>query len=146
MENENIQKNIRKSISLSKRFLEWIKIKEFLHQRIQSPSFEEREIWWANIGENIGHEENGKGVNFIRPFIVIKKFNKELLFGIPCSSVNKESKFYYKIIMEKSNFETSALLSQSRVFSLKRLVRKIDKIGGSSFSELKKALDKALLE
>lgn len=129
-----------------KKFLEWIKIKELLHQKDQPPSFEEREIWWANIGENVGHEENGKGDNFIRPFIIVKKFNKELLFGVPCSSVFKDNKYYYKVGMETSDFKTSALLSQARVISSKRLLRKIDKLGNGSFRDLKTALIKAVFE
>ncbi|OIO29540.1 hypothetical protein COX93_01890 [Candidatus Nomurabacteria bacterium CG_4_10_14_0_2_um_filter_30_12] len=127
-----------------KKFLEWIKIKELLHYKKQSPSFEERDVWWANIGENIGHEENGKDSNFIRPFVIIKKFNKELLFGIPCSSVDKENKYYFKIKIETINFETSALLSQAKTISSKRLVRKIDKVGSGSFIKLKTALHKAV--
>jgi len=78
-----------------KRFLEWTKLKELLHFKKNPPSFDERKIWWANIGENIGHEEDGKDKRFVRPFVVIRKFNKELLFGVPCSSVFKESKYYY---------------------------------------------------
>jgi mRNA interferase MazF len=128
-----------------KRFLEWIKLKEFLHFKKNPPSFDEREIWWANIGENIGHEEDGKDERFVRPFVIVRKFNKELLFGVPCSSVFKESKYYYKIKMETSDFETMALLSQARTLSSKRLVRMIDKMGSGSFRELKTALEKAIL-
>lgn len=129
-----------------KRFLEWIKIKEFLHFRKNPPGFNEQEIWWANIGENIGHEENGKDIRFVRPFVIIRKFNKELLFGIPCSSVSKENKYYHKISMETINFETSALLSQARTISSKRLIRLIDKVGSGSFRELKIALNKAIFK
>jgi len=129
-----------------KKFLEWMKIKEFLHFKKQPPGFNEQEIWWTNIGENIGDEENGKDVRFVRPFVVIKKFNKNLLFGIPCSSVNKENKYYYKISVETIDFETSALLSQARTISSKRLVRMIDKVGSGSFRELKIALDKAIFK
>jgi hypothetical protein len=85
-----------------KKFLEWIKLKIALHEKKNAPSFEERETWWTNVGENIG--------------------------------------------MEISGIETSALLSQARVISSKRLIRKIDKIGSNSFRELKIALRKAILE
>ena len=78
-----------------KRFLEWIKIKEKIHKEKMPPTFEEREIWWISLGENVGHEENGRGNDFVRPFVIIRKFNKELLFGVPCSSISKENKEYY---------------------------------------------------
>ena len=132
--------------NIVKKFLEWIKIKEFLHETKKSPSFEEREVWWANIGENVGHEENGKGGQFTRPFVVIRKFNRELLFGVPCSSTFKENKYYCKFNTDTSNFRTSALLSQARSISSKRLIRKIDKMGSGSFREIKIALEKAILK
>lgn len=129
-----------------KRFLEWIGIKEKIHEEKLPPTFEEREIWWANVGENIGHEENGRGDDFARPFVVIRKFNKELLFGVPCSSIIKENKYYFKIVVQAGNFKTAALLSQARTISSKRLLNVVDKMGEESFGELKKALSKALFE
>lgn len=129
-----------------KRFLEWIKIKERIHTEKLPPTFEEREIWWSSLGENIGHEEDGRGNDFVRPFIIVRKFNKELLFGVPCSSAPKENKYYFKIVVQAGNFKTSALLSQGRVISSRRLLNKIDKMGDASFKELKKALEKALLK
>ncbi len=100
-----------------KRFLEWIGIKGKIHDNESLPVFEEREMWWVSLGENVGHEEDGKGNTFERPFIVIRKFNKELLFGVPCSSVNKNSRYYFSIRIESKNLITSALLSQARVIS-----------------------------
>jgi mRNA interferase MazF len=129
-----------------KRFLEWIGLKEKIHTEKFPPTFEEREIWWAVLGENIGHEENGRGDDFARPFVVIRKFNKELLFGLPCSSVIKDNKYYFKIVVQAGNFKTAAMLSQARTISSKRLLNVVDKMGEESFEELKKALDKALLK
>ena len=127
-----------------KKFLEWIGLKEKIHNNEILPIFEEREVWWVGLGENIGHEEDGKGGSFERPFVIIKKFNKELLFGIPCSSVHKNNKYYFKIFLESKNIQTSALLSQARVLSSRRLLRNVDKLGSGVFRELKKALNKAL--
>ena len=126
--------------------MEWIGIKEKIHKKRLPPTFEEREIWWASLGENVGHEENGKGDDFVRPFIVIKKFNKELLFGVPCSSIMKNNKYYFKIIVRAGNFKTAAMLSQVRTISSKRLWKVIDKIGEKPFGHLKTALDKAVLK
>ena len=127
-----------------KRFLEWIGIKEQVHKNEILPIFQEREIWWVSLGENIGHEEDGKGNSFERPFVVVKKFNKELMFGTPCSSVHKNNKYYFKIFLKSKNLHTSALLSQARVLSSRRLLRRIDKLGSGVFREMKKALQKAL--
>lgn len=129
-----------------KKFLEWIGIKERIHNEINPPSFDEKDIWWVYLGENVGHEEDGKGDFFLRPFIIIRKFNKELLFGVPCSSIKKDNKYYFEINVKSSNFTTYALLSQARVLSSKRLTNLVTKLGSGQFRELKKALDKALLE
>jgi mRNA interferase MazF len=129
-----------------KRFLEWIGIKEKTHSNEILPVFQEREIWWVHLGENVGHEEDGKGDSFTRPFVVIRKFNRELLFGVPCSSVNKKSIYYFDIFIKTKNMNTSAFLSQARTISSRRLVRRIDKMGSGVFVELKKALQKALFE
>ncbi len=131
---------------LKKKFLEWIKIKEFLHFKKNPAGFNEQEIWWANIGENIGHEENGKDTRFVRPFVVIKKFNGNLLFDIPCSSIIKKSEYYHLITIEEPGFETNALLSQARTISSKRLVGMINKMSSDSFRELKTALTKAIFK
>ena len=123
-----------------KRFLEWIKIKSETHDVKLLPSFQEGEIWWVNLGENVGHEEDGKGNLFLRPFVIIRKFNKELLFGVPCSSIYKDNKYYFKIDAETDNFHSSALLSQGRVLSSRRLKRFVTKLGSGAFRKLKTAL------
>ena len=129
-----------------KKFLEWIGIKEKTHNNDLLPSFEEREIWWVYLGENVGHEEDGKGEYFLRPFVIIKKFNKELLFGVPCSSVPKKNKYYFEVTLQSNDFTTNALLSQARVLSSRRLTKIVVKIGHGQFKKLKTALIEAVLK
>lgn len=124
--------------------MEWIGLKEKIHKNEITPVFQEREIWWTSLGENVGHEEDGKGISFERPFVVVKKFNRELLFGVPCSSVNKSNKYYFEIYLKSKQINTSALLSQAKTISSRRLLRRIDKMGSGGFLKLKKALQQAL--
>ena len=50
------------------RFLEWIGLKQKLHQGTQAPPLVSAgDIWWASIGENVGSEINGKSRLFSRP-------------------------------------------------------------------------------
>ncbi|MEK7092273.1 MAG: type II toxin-antitoxin system PemK/MazF family toxin [Patescibacteria group bacterium] len=127
-----------------KRFLEWIGIKEKTHNSDLLPSFEEKEIWWVYLGENVGHEEDGKGEHFLRPFVVIKKFNKELMFGVPCSSVGKKNRYYFEINLNSLNFKTHALLSQARVLSSRRLTKIVAKTGDEQFQKKNTTLIKAV--
>jgi mRNA interferase MazF len=56
------------------------------HYKVSPPPlFKERDIWWVSIGVNVGFEEDGKHEKFLRPVLILKKFNKELFLGIPNS-------------------------------------------------------------
>ena len=59
-------------------FVYWTRLKIRIHfQDIQErPYFKEREIWWVNLGVNVGFEQDGKGDNFERPILILKKFGE----------------------------------------------------------------------
>ena len=42
-----------------------------------------KDIWWVSVGVNVGFEEDGKNDNFVRPVLVLKKFNNDMFLGIP---------------------------------------------------------------
>ncbi len=65
-----------------KKFDEWNKVKKQTDNKTIIPNIRQREIYWANIGENIGFEQNGKD-NFMRPLLIFKKFSNNMFFGIP---------------------------------------------------------------
>ena len=101
--------------------------------------FKERDIFYMNMGKNIGFEQDGKGENFVRPVVIIKGFNKNMFFGIPLSTKIKEGKFYYKFQFQKKDelVKNIALLSQMRLFSTKRLLNKIGVISKEDFIKMK---------
>ena len=50
---------------------------------------------------NIGYEQDGSGNDFIRPVVIIRKFNNEIFWGVPLTKTRKKikkqsEKFYYK--------------------------------------------------
>ena len=98
------------------------------------PFFRERQIWWSYFGTNIGHEQNGKGKEFMRPALIIKKFNKDLFLGIPQSTQDKKGKYYvsYKLDGRKYTF----LLSQIRVMSTKRLKKHMTTLDSHTFFKI----------
>lgn len=70
-----------------KRFLEWIGIKEKLDSNdFRPPLINEGDLWWCAVGENIGVEMSGKGKDFTRPVIVLKKLDRFAFFGIPTTT------------------------------------------------------------
>ncbi len=67
----------------------WDKFYKKLEGFGDGPFFKEREIWWVSIGINIGHEEDGKGEQYSRPVLILKKFNKYTFSGIPLSTTKR---------------------------------------------------------
>ena len=117
----------------------WNEIKITIEYENIIEGFKERDIFYMNMGKNIGFEQDGKGENFVRPVVIIKGFNKNMFFGIPLSTKMKEGKFYYKFRFQKKDelVENIALLSQMRLFSTKRLLNKIGVISKEDFESLK---------
>ena len=98
--------------------------------------FYEKDVWWASLGANIGHEEDGKNERFERPVLILKKFNTHLLLTVPLSSQSKENnKYYYKFLLNHQH--SSAIISQIRIISSKRLIRKIGHLNKGNFDAIR---------
>ncbi len=124
------------------RFVEWTKFKIKLHKSKKLIYFREREIWWISFGINIGYEEDGKHDSFERPGLIIKKFNKDMLWVVPLTTKSKTGKYYYQFEYEGKKY--SVILSQLRLVSDKRLLRKIRKLEIDHFAEINKQIKKFL--
>lgn len=126
------------TIEIQQTFLNWIQQKFNLHQKDNNrpPFFNERDIWWCQFGQNIGDEENGKGDNFMRPVIIIKKFNQNLCLVAPTSTKLKDNKYYFE--MEYNNKAISVLISHLRTIDTKRFKSKIARLSPQDFEKLTK--------
>ena len=123
---------------LKKDFQAWHILKLKIELEHSAPPFGEREVWWCSLGANIGTEEDGKNHFFERPVLIARKFNKEMLWALPLTSREKEGIYYLKFSL--NNFNSTVILSQLRILSAKRLVRKIGKIGKKQFVEIQQAV------
>ncbi len=119
-----------------KRFLEWIGLKEKIHNHnLVAPLFKDGEIWWCAVGENIGIEINGKGKSFSRPVFVYKKLSKDGFVGIPLTTQKKEGTWFVAIsFRQKINI---ANLSQVRVFSSSRMYERMGKLDSNDIIKIK---------
>lgn len=125
------------------RFFRWTKLKIKIHTT--SPKriyFKEREIWWASLGANVGFEEDGKHRLFERPIMVLKKFNHDILWALPITTKDKTGKYYYQFEYEGRRY--SVILSQLRLISSKRLLRKIRTLSKNDFENIKKEIKNLL--
>ena len=59
---------------MSKKFDNWNEIKKTTETIGNVPQFKVREIYHTKIGENIGFEQSGKGDEFLRPVLILKRF------------------------------------------------------------------------
>lgn len=130
-----------------KDFDTWNQIKKLLDEKKKAPFIKARDIWFLKVGKNIGHEQDGTGEEFLRPVVVIKKFNEQLFWGIPLTSRDKPpSNLYYfpvGVINTKLNW---AILSQGRTFDSKRLKHKLGVLPKDKFQYLIKATIKILFD
>ncbi len=120
-----------------KKFDEWNEVKKRTENKLKIPTMKQREIYWANVGENIGFEQNGKGDDFMRPLLVFKKFSNNMFFGIPLSTQQKPDGSFFFEFSFKDNEISTALIVQGKLYDAKRLDRKIGKIGLEDFEKLK---------
>ena len=120
-----------------KDFKVWSGRKSDLHENKVRLHFHERDVWFTYVGANIGCEQDGKGENFLRPVVILKKFNNETLWGIPLSSRKKTGRYYFTFEHDMDRMST-ANISQLRLVDSKRLKYQIGSISNKDFVELKK--------
>jgi mRNA interferase MazF len=121
-----------------KQFKKWIIKKESIHNRNKVPSFKEKHIFWCGLGENIGNEENGKNTNFERPVLIIRKFNKNLFWGVPLTTKIKDNPFYIKITFRGKI--QCAMITHIRVMDSKRLYNYFGELDKKDFEKVKQAV------
>lgn len=121
-----------------KKFDEWNEVKKVTDIDTSNIFFKERDIFWMKIGENIGREQNGKGDKFQRPVVVIKKYSKDMFLGVPLTSTLRDGSFYFQFVFDGEI--STALLVQHKLFSAKRIIKKMGKIKTEDFENLKKKL------
>lgn len=122
-----------------KRFLEWIGVKQKLDDNDYNPPLlNEGDLWWCALGENVGVEISGKGEQFTRPVVVIKKFGRLAFFGIP-TSTNTERKGSWYVSFKHKGVDEVAMLTQARMLSYKRLSTKMGELDDVDYKKVKEA-------
>ena len=128
---------------MKKDFTQWHNQKRYIEHDRPRVFFKEREIWLCHLGENIGFEQDGRGDGFLRPIIVLKKFNKEVLWGVPLTRTDKKNKYYFAFSFGGKETST-AILSQIRLIDAKRLKYKMGDMKNEDFASLKAKIKQLL--
>lgn len=122
---------------MKKDFDLWNEKKKCVHDSFNRLFFHEGEIWWIHLGTNIGYETDGKGGDFSRPVLVLKKYNRFSFLALPLTSVEKKN--LYSVPLGKVDGRNAyGILSQLRNIDSRRLINKVGRISKSELVAIKK--------
>ncbi len=123
-----------------KQFDKWNEVKKETDKTQMHFRIKPREIFWVKIGQNIGHEEYGKGKDFVRPVIMIRQLTSDLFVGVPTTTTKKDNNDYFHNINylnhKKDEVHSVAMLLQFKTFSKKRLLSKMGIVDKNEFKNI----------
>jgi mRNA interferase MazF len=114
--------------------------------------FHNRELWFAYLGANVGFEQDGRGADFLRPVLVLRKFNNVIFWALPLTKTWKPHNPYYACfhyvafpeIESAPLLSSTAILSQLRLVDARRLRYKIGTVHADEFGTLKEKIRRLL--
>lgn len=129
---------------LKKKFDDWNIKKQEIHFSGKKDKiyFKEGQVWWCSVGQNVGSESFGKGKNFMRPILIIKKLSSDLCIALPLTSKKKTGTWFADITI--GGEKVCVLLYQIRTFNKKRFQRKIGELDEKDFNTVKEKLETLL--
>ena len=139
---------------MPKDFDRWNEHKKVIHADTAARVFfHPRELWFSHIGTNIGFEQDGRGDQSLRPILVIRKFNNQVLWGLPLTLCEKPDNPYYAPFRYAAFPEVArapllsavAILSQLRLIDAKRLRYKIGTVPSTEFAPIKEKVRRLLV-
>ena len=128
-------------------FDEWNEVKKNLSKKDKIVLFREGEVWWIKMGINIGIEQNGKGDDFTRPVLVLKKYNRHHCLVAPLTTRKSLSNFSFRLDL-KIGFlkkESWIIFSQVRAIDSKRLFERMGKLPTFVFEDIIKDANNKIL-
>ncbi len=128
----------------NKQYQKWHELKCYINKKTPNMFPKEREVWVIYFGKNIGYEQNGSGSNFIRPCLVLKKFNNKMFWVVPLSSKQKDLDFYLNFT-DKSDQKVSLIIAQLKLISVSRFDRKMYDINTDLFIKVKDKISELLV-
>ena len=129
-------------VLMKKDFDTWNIKKKKLDIKKGNPIFREGDIWWSYYGVNVGGEAYGKGEDFRRPVIILKKITENSCIVIPTTTKIKEGKNFFAFT--ENGEVRRAMLYQVKFISAKRLYVHKPTMHKDEFLKLKESLAKLL--
>jgi len=130
-------------MSYIKNYNKWNTRKQALNEKDANQLFHEREVWWCALGVNIGSEQDGKNDDFERPVLIFRKINADRLLILPISTkIKNESD---RLTTSIAGQDSQILISQIRMISSKRLLRRNGWLKISTYNQVLIATIKLLI-
>jgi len=128
-------------------FNKWNEVKKQVHKKVNNVGFKEREIFWVRLGQNIGSEEYGKGNEFQRPVLIVRKLTRDIFFGVPLTSTLKDNDYFHSFTYQtkKDVINNSAMILQLKTFDKNRLMTRIGMINKNDFEEIKNKISRLFI-
>ena len=123
---------------MKKDFDKWNSVKKITESKLDNFGIHEREIWWTSFGVNIGVETDGKNNDFERPALIIRKFNRQMVWVLPTTLQAKDEKFHEKFVLGDKEYFVA--ITQMRTVSTKRFLRKIGMMSKGDFIKVKQRI------
>lgn len=123
---------------MEKDFDKWNEKKKKLDKNKRNLLFKESEIWWCSLGVNVGEEVYGKGNDFRRPVVILKKLSHNFCIVLPTSTRKRDGSWYHHLNVQ--NKERFVLMHQIRFISANRLYVRESTLSRDEFSALKKSV------
>lgn len=128
--------NVKYFKIMSKDFNTWNTRKKIINDSFSDRKvyYNEKDVWWGNLGLNIGVETDGKPEDFERPVLIIKKFNAEMVWVLPITSSIRVDRYHHQL--QHNTIKGTVILSQLRTISTKRLSRKFGMLSREDFNNI----------
>ena len=120
-----------------KNFDTWNELKKVIEIKERAPS-DVGELWWCDIGLNVGSEQDGPSPIYERPVFIAKKFSNETCMIFPITSQKKFGSYYHSI-----DSKNTVILCQPKLVDfkrMKRLIKKLDRATTETILEAFKSL------
>lgn len=117
----------------------WNEKKKEVHFLDSRSRFSVGQIWWAQIGQNVATEMNGKGRDFLRPVAIIQEIYEDACLAIPLTSRTRIGDYYFNF-MDSQGRKQCALLAQVRYFDRRRLKYRLSYIREHDLNQLRNSL------
>lgn len=117
----------------------WNEVKKDTQQKKRKLGMKSREIFWVKIGHNLGSEEYGKGKDFARPVIIVRRLTSDLFIGIPITTTIKNNDYFHSFTYtnkSRGTVENTAMILQVKTFSIKRVLSKIGVVNKDDFDKI----------